>query len=77
MVDVVVADSQPSGHPQGLLFLGQRPGARGAPGKRQTWRGMGVDAVIAGSVEEADTMDPGSVRNAQGTIQMEHRSRGC
>lgn len=29
-----------------------------------------MDAVIAGSVEEVNTMDPGSVHNAQGTIQM-------
>lgn len=29
-----------------------------------------MDAVIAGSVEEANAMDLGSVHNAQGTIQM-------
>lgn len=49
------------------------PGARGGPGEPQTWKGVGVDTVIAGSVEEADTVDPGSVHTTQGTIQMEQR----
>ncbi len=46
-----------------------RPSAWGGPGKLQTWRGVGVDAVIAGSVEEADTVDPSSVYSTQGIIQ--------
>lgn len=34
---------------------------------------VGVDAVTDGSVEEADTTDPGSVNSTRGTIQIEER----
>lgn len=79
MEDTVEADSQQSAHPQGLLFLGHGYGQ--APwelqGSSRLGGGVGVDAVIAGSVAEADTMDPGSVHSTQGTIQMERRGWGC
>lgn len=69
MADVVDADSQLSAHLQGLLFLGH--GCGQAPGEHQgsfrLGEVLGVDAVIAGSVEESDTMGLGSAENTQGT----------
>lgn len=73
MVDVLEADSQLSAHPQGLLFLGH--GCGWVPGELQGSRlgrvcGMGSGAVIAGSVEEVDTIDLGPTYNTQGIIQI-------
>lgn len=76
LLDVVEADSQSSVHPRGLLFLGH--GCGQAPGELQECSSLGrvwgVDAVIPGSLEEVDTMDPGSLYKAQGRIWMEHSS---
>lgn len=74
-LDVVEADSQPRAHPWELLFQGHKCGQ--APGEFQKrsklGRVWGWKSVIAGSVEEADAIDPGSVLSPLGAIQIEHR----